>query len=59
VSPRRAIRRFKQDESIVANWAQVDTGRLDRKDIKALSDACFQFAVPHEEHEIVLPTGAV
>jgi hypothetical protein len=58
VSPRRAIRRFKEDESIEAIWAQIDTGRLDRKDMKALSDACFQFAVPNEEHAVVLPAGA-
>jgi len=58
VSPRRAIRRFKEDESIEAIWEQIDAGQLDRKDIKALSDAYFQFGVPDEEHAVVLPTAA-
>lgn len=58
VSPRRAIRRFKEDESIEAIWAKIDVGQLDPQEIKALCDACFQFAVPDEEHAIVLPTAA-
>lgn len=57
-SPRRAIRRFKEDESIEAIWAQIDDGVLDRKGIMGLSDACFQFAVPDEEHAVVLPREA-
>lgn len=58
VSPRRAIRRFKEDETIETIWAQIDDGELDREGIKGLSDACFQFAVPDEEHTVVLPREA-
>jgi len=53
--PRRSLRRFKSDEGFEAIWKDVDHAQIDRRRMKALIDACFQFSVRQEEHAIVLP----